>query len=105
MKAITTAIFSISVVVVAWTQQAWAQNDSGPSPVEAFFCNMQEGKTMDDLLKVAGKFSKWADKNDPDYQKLLAVFGPVQKLLKQRPRADMPGFVMPPCSELKHTPK
>ena len=40
----------------------------------------------------------FADKNDVDYQKLLSVFVPVQNLLKRRPRADMPGFVMPPCS-------
>ena len=46
----------------------------------------------------------FADTSDPDYQKLLDVFEPVQNLLKQRPRADMPGFVMPPCSTLRHTP-
>ena len=43
----------------------------------------------------------FAGKDDPDYQKILSVFAPVQNLLKQRPRADMPGFVMPPCSELR----
>ena len=42
--------------------------------------------------------------DDPDYQKILAVFAPIQDLLKRRPRADMPGFVMPPCSELHHLP-
>ncbi len=43
-------------------------------------------------------------RDDPDYQKILAVFAPIQDLLKRRPRADMPGFVMPPCSELHHLP-
>ena len=35
-------------------------------------------------------------KEDPDYQKLLDVFRPIQELLKQRPRADMPGFAVLP---------
>ena len=82
MKAITTAIFSITIIVLAWTQQSMAQDATGPSPVEAFFCNMQEGKTMDDLLKVAGKFSKWADKNDPDYSAWILTprFGELAQL-------------------------
>jgi hypothetical protein len=33
-------------------------------------------------------------KEDPDYQKLLEVFRPIQELLLQRPRADMPGFAV-----------
>ncbi len=40
-------------------------------------------------------------KDDPDYRRILEVFGPVQDLLEQLPRADMPGFVMPPCSALQ----
>ena len=31
-------------------------------------------------------------KDDPDYQKLLEVFLPIQELLQHRPRADMPNF-------------
>jgi hypothetical protein len=31
-------------------------------------------------------------KDDPDYQKLLEVFQPIQELLQYRPRADMPDF-------------
>jgi hypothetical protein len=46
----------------------------------------------------------FATKEDVDYLKIVSVFTAVQKLLKQRPRADMPGFVMPPCSELRKTP-
>ncbi len=82
MKAITTTAFLMAVAVLAWTQQTLAQEDSGPAPVEAFFCNMQEGKTMDDLLKVAGKFSKWADKNDPDYSAWILTprFGELAQL-------------------------
>jgi len=33
---------------------------------------------------------------DPDYQKLLDVFRPIQELLKERPRADMSGFAVLP---------
>jgi hypothetical protein len=29
---------------------------------------------------------------DPDYQKILRTFAPIHALLKERPRADMPGF-------------
>ena len=31
------------------------------------------------------------DKTDPDYQRILAEFAPNTKLLKERPRLDMPG--------------
>jgi len=40
----------------------------------------------------------FASKEDADYQKLLTVFEPIQRLLERHPRADMDGFVMPPCS-------
>ena len=57
---------TFTVAVGMWTQQTLAQ-DAGPSPVEAFFCNLQEGKGMKDLMAVTDRFKKWADKNDPDY--------------------------------------
>ena len=38
----------------------------------------------------------FTSKADPDYQKLLDVFRPIQKLLEERPRADMPGFAVLP---------
>ena len=31
----------------------------------------------------------FATKNDPDYQKILATFRPVEELLKQMPRMDI----------------
>ncbi len=34
----------------------------------------------------------FASKDDPDYQRILKTFEPLQTLLKKRPRADMPGF-------------
>ncbi len=36
--------------------------------------------------------------NDPDYQKILETFTPIRQLLKNIPRADMDGFVEPPCT-------
>jgi hypothetical protein len=49
------------------------------------------------LSKEAGGSGKcgaevFTSKDDPDYQKLLETFRPIQELLKQRPRADMEGF-------------
>lgn len=68
MKAITTALLMFSVAVTTWTQSTQAQ-DAGakPAPIEAFFCNLQPGKSVKDLMQVAQRFSKWADKNDPTY--------------------------------------
>ena len=49
------------------------------------------------LAKAAGGTERcgkpvFASKDDPDYRKILATFEPIHKLLKERPRADMPGF-------------
>jgi hypothetical protein len=53
------------------------------------------------LAKQAGGTERCAEavfksKDDPDYRKLIETFRPVQDLLKKRPRADMPGFVVIP---------
>ncbi len=53
------------------------------------------------LAKQSGGTEKcgqavFKSKEDRDYQKLLEVFRPIQELLKQRPRADMPGFAVLP---------
>ncbi len=49
------------------------------------------------LAKAAGGTGKcgaavFASKDDADYRKLIDVFRPIQELLADRPRADMPGF-------------
>jgi len=36
--------------------------------------------------------------SDPDYQKLLDTFRPIQALLETSPRADMPSYTMPECA-------
>jgi len=48
------------------------------------------------LAKTAGGSEKcgkaiFADRNDPDYQAILATFKPVEEMLEQTPRMDMPG--------------
>jgi hypothetical protein len=46
------------------------------------------------LAKSAGGTERcgaiFADKNDPDYQKILQTFNPTTKSIKQQPRIDMP---------------
>jgi hypothetical protein len=58
-----------SVAVLTWIQPAQAQvpaaDGTPPAPVEAFYCNLKEGKTKKDVMQVAERFSKWADQNDP----------------------------------------
>jgi hypothetical protein len=44
-------------------------------------------------------------KFDPDCRKILDTFRPLQKLLQKTPRADMEGFVEPPCSVPAVSPK
>lgn len=67
MKTIKMVVLTVVLTALSWSHQGHAQNANGPSPVEAFFCNLQDGKTVKDLMKVADRFTKWADKNDPDY--------------------------------------
>jgi formate-dependent nitrite reductase cytochrome c552 subunit len=57
---------------------------------------------MAPLAKAAGGTQRcgqavFRDANDPDYRSVLATFEPVAKLLKERPRMDMPGAVPAAC--------
>jgi len=70
MKKNLTAVLILVVAVIGWSALAQAQQ-SGPAPLEAFYCNYQSGKSMKDLLPVAERFAKWADKNDSDYSAWL----------------------------------
>jgi len=68
MKAYATAVFVFTMAVTTWVQPALAQEAGAkPGPIEAFYCNLQPGKSMKDLMQVAQRISKWADKNDPSY--------------------------------------
>ena len=68
MKAYATAVLVFLVAVTTWTQSTQAQEASAkPAPVEAFYCNLQKGKSMKDVMQMAGRFSKWADKHDSGY--------------------------------------
>lgn len=49
------------------------------------------------LAKSAGGTEKcgravFKSKEDPDYRKIMDVFGPIQEMLKERPRMDMVAF-------------
>jgi hypothetical protein len=51
------------------------------------------------LAKIAGGTQAcgtavFKDKNDPDYQKILAEFAPITKMIKDTPRLDMPGAII-----------
>ena len=43
----------------------------------------------------------FAEKTDPDYQKLLKQFEPLTKILTENPRQDMPGSHRPDCELLE----
>ncbi|MFH1267798.1 MAG: hypothetical protein ABIK89_18940 [Planctomycetota bacterium] len=72
----------------------------------AFYTRMlqpeKNGFLLAPLAKSAGGTEAcgpfvFASKDDPDYQKILDTFRPIQQLLKEEPRADMDGFIEPPC--------
>ncbi|MBI4601886.1 MAG: hypothetical protein HY721_07980 [Planctomycetes bacterium] len=44
----------------------------------------------------------FASKNDPDYRRILAVFRPIQELVRASARADMAGFVEPSSDPARH---
>ncbi|MDX1735420.1 MAG: hypothetical protein R3228_13690 [Halioglobus sp.] len=83
MNTALRTMISMVVVVSAWTQNALAQEAAAaPAPVEAFYCNYQDGKDIDDLMKIAERFSKWADESHPDYSAwiLTPQFGQFNEL-------------------------
>ena len=67
MKRTLTAIAMFSLTFGAATPIAWAQDGGGADPVEAFYCNLRDGKTMEDVMDVAEDFDDWSDDNDSDY--------------------------------------
>lgn len=67
MNRYLTAVLTCAVAIVAPLQATQAQEGSSAAVVEAFYCNLQEGKSMKDAVKAAEGFSKWADKHDTTY--------------------------------------
>ncbi len=67
MKTMIKAVLATLFVAGLLVQPVIAQDDDKASPVEAFYCNLQDGKTMKDLAAVTERFVKWADKNDSGY--------------------------------------
>ena len=67
MSRYVTAVITFAVAIVATVQSVQAQEGGSAAVVEAFYCNLQEGKTMKDAMQAADRFAKWADKNDSSY--------------------------------------
>lgn len=94
-----TLLLALAAAASAWSPTALSQESAAkPAPVEAFYCNLQPGKTMQDLMKVATRFSKWADKNDGTYSAWIltpqfATFtdGPQLIWLGSHPSGDIMG--------------
>jgi hypothetical protein len=84
MKARITAVlmFTVAASTWTWTQATQAQEAASPAPLEAFFCNMQPGKDMKDLMQVTERFKKWSDKNDSGYSAWILTprFGQFREL-------------------------
>jgi len=74
MKHYVKILLMLAVAVIPWTQSIQAQEAGAkPGPVEAFFCNLQSGKSMKDLMQVTERFNKWANKNDPGYSAWILI--------------------------------
>ena len=69
MNRYATAVLVCSVAVTPFTFTSVAQAQDaetpGPAPVEAFMCNMKDGKNRKDLMQASGKIAKWSAKHDP----------------------------------------
>jgi hypothetical protein len=85
------------------THERLAKKTKFPREFYTRFVNPRDNSfLLAPLAKEAGgtqKCSKvvFQSQSDPDYQKILAVFKPLQKLIAKTPRADMPGFAQPSC--------
>lgn len=83
MNRILTAVSAVAVAV-SFSASVQAQDRPRAVPVEMFSCSWRDGKGMDDLMGVAGKWNKWAEKNaaaysawviTPQYRALEESFG------------------------------
>lgn len=78
MKTSIRTIMWLAAAILPFNELAHAQQGTAAAqPVEAFYCDMREGKGMKDLLAVADRFRKWADKHDDGYSAwiLTPMFG------------------------------
>ena len=57
--------FVLAILILSSTSLALADHHAAPTSaaLEAYFCNFEKGKDMDDLLKVAAEWDKWVDVN------------------------------------------
>jgi hypothetical protein len=77
MKKYMAAALMFTAAQLVPAPVAQAQQATPPAPIEAFYCNFQDGKGMKDLQAVADRLKTWAAKNDPTYSAwiLTPVFG------------------------------
>jgi len=66
MNRLLTAVLMCTVAVSTGIQAVQAQEEAGASPVEAFYCNIREGKGRKDIEKAVDKFNAWSDANAAD---------------------------------------
>lgn len=64
MNKVLTAVLMYVVAVSTGIQGVQAQEGGASSPVEAFYCNIREGKGRKDIEKAVDKFNAWSDAND-----------------------------------------
>lgn len=62
-----TAAASMAALLIPGALNAAEAPSMRMAPVDAFYCNLNPGKTMADLDAVHEQFSKWADKHDSAY--------------------------------------
>jgi len=62
-KFIARCSYLFLFLTVASLAQAEELRSTGIFPIETYGCNYADGKGLDDLLSVATKWDKWADKN------------------------------------------
>ncbi|MBN7799158.1 hypothetical protein [Parahaliea mediterranea] len=66
MNKLRRLMVAVALLTVACAGHAQPGRE-GAVPVELFACQWQDGKGMEDLLKVSARFNKWADEHDSAY--------------------------------------
>ena len=64
MNRFLTAVLMCTVAVSTGIQAVQAQEAGASSPIEAFYCNIREGKDRKDIEKAIDKFNAWSDASD-----------------------------------------
>ena len=76
MNRLLTAVLIYVVAVTSGIQVAQAQEDGASVPVEAFYCNIREGKGRKDVENAVDKFNAWMDANAADDGYMAWIMAP-----------------------------